>query len=132
MTRTVSELRRGLSAGNLRTGALAALALGLGLGPATATHIVPDLLGHGALAQSLAGAAVLFALLTALHTAAHTYVGWRFERGVRAASAGDHRRAIRLLSPVGRAGMDHYDPDHTAREALAAARRALAAPRPAR
>lgn len=130
MTRTASELRRGLSTDNLRVAALAAAGLGGGALVATAGGAAPDVLGHGAIAQALATAAALFVAITALHAAAHAYFGWRFERGLRAAAAGEHRRAARLLGPVSRPGMDHYDLDGAARRALLSARGSLAAPRP--
>jgi hypothetical protein len=56
-----------------------------------------------------------------------TYFGWRFDRGIRAAEADDHRRALRRLGPVERHGMSHYDPEVQARTALAASRVALGA-----
>jgi hypothetical protein len=126
MARAARELRRGLSADNLRVGAFGAAALGVVALLATHSGVAPDVLGHGALVQALVAAGALFVTLTVMHTAAHTYFGWRFERGLRAAGAGEHRRAIRLLGPVERPGMSHYDLDGAARRALAESRAALA------
>jgi hypothetical protein len=125
MPRATSELRRGLNAYNLRVGALSATALGVAMLAATVTGTVPDVLGLGAVAQALGAALALFVMMTGIHTAAHTYFGWRFDRGLRAATAGEHRRAVRLLAPVERQGMSHYDPDGSARRALGASRAAL-------
>jgi hypothetical protein len=126
MARAARELRRGLSADNLRFGALAAAALGVVALLATRSGAAPDVLGRGALVQALVAAGALFVTLTVMHTAAHTYFGWRFERGLRAAGAGEHRRAVQLLGPVERPGMGHYDLDGAARRALQASRAALA------
>ena len=125
MPRATSELRRGLNAYNLRVGALSATALGVVMLAATLTGTVPDVLGLGAGAQTLGAALAFFVAITGIHTAAHTYFGWRFDRGLRAATAGEHRRAVRLLAPVERQGMSHYDPDGSARRALCASRAAL-------
>ena len=125
MPRATSELRRGLNAYNLRVGALSATALGVVMLAATVTGTVLDVLGLGAVAQALGAALALFVTITGIHTAAHTYFGWRFDRGLRAATAGEHRRAVRLLAPVERQGMSHYDPDGSARRALGASREAL-------
>jgi hypothetical protein len=125
MPRATSELRRGLNAYNLRVGALSATALGVVMLAATVTGTVPDVLGLGAGAQALGAALALFVTITGIHTAAHTYFGWRFDRGLRAATAGEHRRAVRLLAPVERPGMSHYDSDGSARRALGASRAAL-------
>ena len=57
-----------------------------------------------------------------MHTATHTYFGWRFARGIRAAGAGQHTRAARLLAPVERPGMRHYDPGGDAQTMLDRAR----------
>jgi hypothetical protein len=123
-----TEFRRGLNAYNAMVGGVSAAALGAGTLLATATGAVPDLLGRGAAPQALVAALGLFVLITAIHTAAHTYLGWRFDRGIRAADAGQHRRAVRLLTPVKGRGMSHYDPDGAARCALDASRAALACP----
>jgi hypothetical protein len=120
-----SEFRRGFDAYNLMVGALAATALGAATLVATATGIAPDVLGRGAALQALAAALTLFAIITVLHTAAHTYFGHRFARGIHAARSGDHHRALRLLRPVARPGMTHYDPDGTAAGALASSRAVL-------
>jgi hypothetical protein len=124
-----TEFRRGLDADNLRIGALAAAALGVATWLATAAGAAPDLLGRGAGPQAVVAALALFVLITALHTTAHTYFGWRFARGLRAAAAGDHRRALGLLAPVERSGMSHYDPEGSVRRALDACRAALAGSR---
>ena len=124
-----TEFRRGLDAYNLKVGALASVALGAATWLAAAAGAAPDLLGKGAGPQALVAALALFVLITGLHTAAHTYFGWRFERGLRATAAGDHRRAVRLLAAVERSGMSHYDPDGSVRRALDACRAALAGPR---
>jgi hypothetical protein len=123
-----SELRRGLNAYNLAVGALSALALGAGLLVTTRIGVVPDVLARGATLQALAAALALFVVITGLHTATHAYFGWRFDRGIRAAGAGDHPRAVRLLGRVEQRGMSHYDPEGAARRALDASRAALAAP----
>jgi hypothetical protein len=120
-----SELRRGVDAYNLMVGALSSTALALVTWLATVAGLAPDALGQGAVVQALAVALALFVLLTGLHTAAHTYFGWRFDRGIRAAAAGDHARAVRLLAPVARAGMGHYDLDGSAHGALACSREVL-------
>jgi hypothetical protein len=120
-----SEFRRGFDAYNLMVGALAATALGAATLVATATGAAPDIIGRGAPLQALAAALILFATITALHTAAHTYFGWRFSRGIQAAESGDHERALRLLRPVARPGMTHYDPDGHATDALASSRALL-------
>jgi hypothetical protein len=73
--------------------------------------------GHGACAQALAAATVFFVLTTALHTAVHAWFGWRFQRGIEASQRGDHVLARRLLSPVTRRGMSHYDEEGHARAA---------------
>src|SRR6266545_100602 len=65
------------------------------------------------------GAPSAAALGVATLLATHLF-GWRFDRGLRAATAGEHRHAVRLLAPVERPGMSHYDPDGSARRALAA------------
>jgi hypothetical protein len=125
MPRATSELRGGLNAYNLRVGALSATALGVAMLAATLTGTVPDVLGLGVGTQALGAALALFVMITGIHTAAHTYFGWGFDRGVRAVTAGEHRRAVRLLAPVERQGMNHYDPDGSARRALRASRAAL-------
>jgi len=84
MPRATSELRRGLNAHNLRVGALSATALGVVMLAATVTGTVPDVLGLGAVAQALGTALALFVTITGIHTAAHTYFGWRFDRGLGA------------------------------------------------
>ena len=120
-----SEFRRGFDAYNLMIGALSSLALGLLVLLAGAAGLVPDVLGRGAVQQSMAAALVLFVIITGLHTAAHTYFGWRFDRGICAAADDDHARALRLLGPVERPGMGHYDPEGRAQAALASSRAAL-------
>jgi hypothetical protein len=82
----------------------------------------------GAVVQALAAALTRFATITALPTAAHTYFGWRLDRGIQAAERGDHPRALRLLAPVERAGMSHYDPEGHALGALASSRAVLQSP----
>jgi hypothetical protein len=113
-----SEFRRGLERYNLMVGALAGLGLGLATLLATQAGLVPDLLVLGAWRQAVAAAVGLFVIITAMHTATHTYFGWRFARGIRAADAGEHVRAARLLAPVARPGMSHYDPSGYARRML--------------
>jgi hypothetical protein len=122
-----SELRRGLKTYNLMVGAVAALGLGLATLVATRAGIAPDLFLLGAGRQALAAALGLFVIITGMHTATHTYFGWRFARGIRAAGAGEHARAARLLAPVERPGMSHYDPGGHARKMLDASRSALGA-----
>jgi hypothetical protein len=123
-----SEFRRGLNAYNMMVGAVAALVLGLAALGATARGVAPDLFGVGAAAQALGAGLGLFLLITGMHTATHTYFGWRFARGIRAAGAGDHARAARLLAPVERAGMSHYDLGGHVQRTLDASRLALGAP----
>ena len=120
-----SELRRGLGRSNLLVGAAAALGLGAATLLATLTGLAPAVVRLGAGTQALAVALALFVIITALHAAAHAYFGWRFGRGIVAAAAGHHARAIRLLAPVERAGMGHYDPGGDARRTLDEARARL-------
>ena len=122
-----SEFRRGFDAYNLMVGALSSVALGLVVLLASAAGLIPDVLGRGAFQQSAAVALALFVVITGMHTAAHTYFGWRFDRGIRAAADDDHARALRLLGPVERPGMGHYDPEGRAQAALASSRAALQA-----
>jgi hypothetical protein len=117
-----SEFRRGLNAYNLMVGVVASLAGGVAALLATALGAAPDVLGLGSLAQALGVGLLLFVVITGLHTATHTYFGWRFARGIRAAESGDHARAARLLAPVERRGMTHYDEGGHARRTLAACR----------
>ena len=123
-----SEFRRGLDTYNLLVGAVAATSLGAATLVATLTGVAPDLTGRGAGAQALMVALGLFVIITGMHTATHTYFGWRFARGIRAARAGQHAHAACLLAPVERPGMRHYDPDGQARQTLEASRAALGAP----
>ena len=125
MPSATTELSRALNAYNLAVGALSSAALGVAVLVATVIGTVPDLLGLGTLRQALTAALGLFVIITGLHTAAHVYFGWRFGRGLRATVDGNHRRAVRWLAPVERAGLHHYDPDGAARRALAASRAAL-------
>jgi hypothetical protein len=125
MPSATSELRRSLNAYNLRVGGLSAAATGVATLLATLTGTIPDVFGLGSVAQALGAALALFVMITGMHTAAHTYFGWRFDRGLHAATAGEHRHAVRLLAPVERPGMSHYDPDGSARRALGASRAAL-------
>ena len=120
-----SEFRRGLNPYNLIVGAVSALALGAATLVATWAAIVPDLFLLGAWKQALAAALGLFVIITGMHTATHTYFGWRFARGIRAAGAGEHARATRLLAPVERPGMSHYDPGGYAKKTLQEARASL-------
>jgi hypothetical protein len=122
-----SEFRRGLDPYNLMVGAVAAVVLGIATLLATRAGLVPDLFVLGAGGQASAAALGLFVIITGMHTATHTYFGWRFARGIRAAATGRHTRAARLLAPVERPGMGHYDPGGHARKTLAASRLALAA-----
>jgi len=121
-----SEFRRGLNPYNLMVGAAGALGLGALTLIATRAGMAPDLLERGAAAQALAAALGLFVIITGMHTATHTYFGWRFARGIRAAAAGQHARAAGLLRPVERPGMSHYDPGGHAQRTLEASRAALA------
>ncbi len=120
-----SEFRRGLNPYNLMVGAAAAAALGVATLVATLAGVVPDLFLLGAAWQAAAAALGLFVIITGMHTATHTYFGWRFAKGIRAAGAGEHARAARLLAPVERPGMPHYDPGGHAQQMLAASRAAL-------
>ncbi len=123
-----TEFRRGLNRYNLMVGLTASLALGVAVLLVTVTGVAPDLLGRGGGPQAAAAALALFVVITAIHTTVHTYLGWRFDRGIRAATAGDHPRAVRLLTPVTRPGLDHYDPDGTARHTLESSRTAIQQP----
>jgi len=120
-----SEFRRGLDRYNLMVGAVAALALGAATLAATWVGVLPDVFLLGPGRQSLAAALGLFVIITGMHTATHTYFGWRFARGIRAAGAGEHARAARLLAPVERPGMSHYDPGGDAQTMLHLSRTAL-------
>ncbi|HTO10694.1 MAG TPA: hypothetical protein VMQ51_03920 [Candidatus Binatia bacterium] len=120
-----SEFRRGLNPYNLMVGALAALALGAVTLVATRAGVAPDLFLLGAGRQALGAALGLFVIITGMHTATHTYFGWRFARGIRAAGTGEHARATRLLAPVERPGMSHYDPGGHVQKTLEASRAAL-------
>jgi len=122
-----SEFRRGLNPYNLMVGAVAALALGAATLAATWAGVLPDLFLFGPGRQALGAALGLFVIITGMHTATHTYFGWRFARGIRAAGAGEHARAARLLAPVERPGMSHYDPGGYAQKMLDASRTALGA-----
>jgi hypothetical protein len=123
-----SEFRRGLNPYNLMVGAVSALALGAATFVATLSGVAPDVLARGAALLALLAALGLFVIITAMHTATHTYFGWRFARGIRAAGAGEHRRAARLLAPVERRGMSHYDPGGHARRILGGLERAPQTP----
>jgi hypothetical protein len=120
-----SEFRRGLNPYNLMVGAVSALALGAATLVATLAGVAPDVFLLGAWRQALAAALGLFVIITGMHTATHTYFGWRFARGIRAAGAGEHARAARLLAPVERPGMSHYDPGGYAQKTLQEARASL-------
>src|SRR5437879_704957 len=120
-----SELRRGLNAYNLTVGAVSALVLGAATLAATLAGVAPDLFLLGAGKQALAAALGLFVIITGMHTATHTYFGWRFARGIRAAGAGEHARAAGLLAPAERPGMSHYDPGGYAKKMLEQARASL-------
>ncbi|MEW6281859.1 MAG: hypothetical protein AB1758_24850 [Candidatus Eremiobacterota bacterium] len=110
------ELRRGVNPFNLKVGVLSALALGALSYPAARAGWLPAVLP--AWQQALAVTGLLFALVTLLHTAAHGFMGWLFERGLAAHCRGDLRRAAWLLAPAEWRGMDHYDPNGVALEAL--------------
>ena len=122
-----SEFRRGLNPYNLMVGAVAAVALGAATLVTTRAGVIPDLFLLGAWKQALGAALGLFVIITGMHTATHTYFGWRFARGIRAAAAGEHARAARLLAPVERPGMTHYDPGGYAQKMLDASRATLGA-----
>ena len=120
-----SEFRRSFSADNLTFGAVPSIAIGAVVALLTWLGTVPDVLEAGAIVQSVAVTALLFSMITAMHAALHTYFGWRFAHGIRASAAGDHRRAVRFLSPVEARGMSHYDPQSRAVSALRTSRAAL-------
>ena len=109
-----AELRRGVNPYNLKFGALAALGLGCALGWQT-----------GSWQQGALTVAFLFVLLTALHTLAHGFMGWVFERGLAAHCRGDYARAARWLALADKPGMDHYDPQGIALQALREGRQRL-------
>ena len=120
-----SEFRRGFDPYNLMVGALTAAALGAGDPGGDGDRRRARRPRPRRPVQALAAALTLFTIITALHTTAHTYFGWRFSRGIHAAESADHHRAVRLLAPVDRPGMSHYDPDGTAAGALASSRALL-------
>ena len=122
-----SEFRRGLDPYNLMVGAVAAIALGAATLVTTLAGVVPDPFLLGAGRQALGAALGLFVIITGMHTATHTYFGWRFARGIQAAGAGRHAQAARLLAPVERPGMSHYDPGGYAKRMLETSRTALGA-----
>lgn len=113
-----SEFRRGLNAFNLTVGSLTSLATAALLYLSATQGWVPDLTARGESFQAAAGGFLMMVLTTGLHTAAHSYFGWRFERGLRAHHNGEHEIAIKLLAPAESRGMDHYDPDGYALKAL--------------
>ncbi len=102
-------LRTGVSAFNVAVGGGVALVGGTATLVATRADLLPDLTGHDGWWESGGVALGLFTAITAFHTALHAYFGWRFGRGLAAHRAGDHARAARLLAPIARAGMEHYD-----------------------
>lgn len=108
------ELRRGVNPYNLKFGAVAALALGTGVG-----------WWAGSWLSGGVAAGALFLLLTALHTLAHGLMGFVFERGLEAHCRGDYARALRWLALADKPGMDHYDPQGVARAALTECRHKL-------
>lgn len=118
----VSEFWRGLNAFNLTVGTLTSLVTGGLVHMGMAIQLIPDLMNRGTLWQSGVAALVMMVLTTGLHTAAHSYFGWRFERGIKAHHEGRHEEAVRLLAPVEGREMDHYDPDGHAMAALRASR----------
>jgi hypothetical protein len=101
------ELARGVNPFNLKFGAVAALLLGAGLG-----------LFLGSWKWGVALVLGLFVALTVVHTMAHGLMGWVFERGLKLHCQGEYKRAIPWLSLSEKAGMDHYDPNGLALEAL--------------
>lgn len=108
------ELKRGVNPFNLKFGGVAAVLLGAGLGAALQSW--PWAIG-------LTGG--LFVALTLLHTLAHGLMGWIFERGLKLHCQQDYRRAARWLGLAAQPGMDHYDPNGVALEALRDCRQRL-------
>lgn len=102
-----AELRRGVNPYNLKFGALAAAPMGALLGWLAGSWVAGALAAVGA-----------FVVLTALHTVAHGFMGWVFERGLQAHCRGDYARAARWLALADKPGMDHYDPQGFALQAL--------------
>jgi len=108
------ELKRGVNLFNLKFGAVAAVLLGAGLGAALGSR------------QYALGVTIgLFVALTLLHTLAHGCMGWVFERGLKLHCQQDYRRAARWLAMAAQPGMDHYDPNGVALEALRDCRQRL-------
>src|SRR2546427_342431 len=96
-----SEFRRGLNPYNLMVGAVAALALGAVTLVATLAGVAPDLLARGAATQALAAALGLFVIITGMHTATHTYFGWRFARLRSGTAAGGIPHSVHPLLNIG-------------------------------
>lgn len=104
-----SELRRGVNAYNLGVALLAAIFISGVEYVLSRAGFLPLLLSERPLVQALGVGSILFLVMTLLHIAAHSYFGWRFQRGVAAFSAGNTTQALRLLAIVERPGIDHYD-----------------------
>lgn len=119
------ELKRGVNPYNLTFGAVASLCLGGGTVFLASHDYIPDM-GLGAWGLGLAVVVGLFILFTAMHTFAHGLMGWVFERGLALHCQGDLKSARRWLALAERPGMDHYDPNGIALEALRDCRRQLA------
>lgn len=107
-----AELRRGVNRYNLMVGATASLALG-----------AVAILAGASWKLGLLVCLALFLALTLLHTLAHATMGLVFERGLQAHCRGNYRQAERWLTPAAWKGMDHYDPNGVARQALEECRR---------
>lgn len=113
------ELLRGVNPFNLTFGAGAALILGA---------IPGVLLGSWKLGLAVFGG--LFLAFTVLHTFAHATMGWIFERGLKLHCQGDFKHAARWLALAEKPGMDHYDPNGHALDALMDCRRIAQTLRP--
>lgn len=101
------ELKRGVNPFNLKYGATAAVILGAVLGGFLGSW-------YYALALMLG----LFVSVTLLHTIAHGFMGWVFERGLKLHCQRRYRAAARWLALADKPGMDHYDSSGVALAAL--------------
>jgi hypothetical protein len=117
-----SELRRSLSLYNLTVAGLVGAASGLFVYVLCATRMLPGSEAFDGEPLAIAVGILGFLSVASIHSAMHAYFGWRFGRGLRASLSGDTRLAARLLAPVERVGLDHYDPTGSARRALEACR----------
>lgn len=111
-----AELKRGVNPYNLSVGAISSIGLGSLVG---LSGLLPGSRWTAGILTSLA----LFLALTLLHTLAHATMGFLFERGLEAHCRGNFRQAKRWLAPAAWKGMEHYDPNGVALQALQECRR---------